>query len=337
VLSQTRSRERALGALPADEAIARSLERVCESTGDSQRVSELLASRAERTADGAERSALLVRAARHLIDLGEVPKTGNLPRPIALGDPRDPRDRRVAESALGLVDRARAANPESLGAGLYYGSLAMALERPRDATTAFYAIIERSAGKRPRSLATVYLELGKAHLHPSLDEFAEALEALKAGFAIDLRNGELAMLLGLLALDLGDEKTAERAFLAVVTLARKEESSPDLSTTAERASFAPPAPSSSALGEAGAADVRVEIGSDPFLPASGRADMSRRQHQRDALMALCHLAAMAYSHRDFIKSRRWISKAIREDPSHPEALALLQRLDANDRGAFRGG
>jgi tetratricopeptide (TPR) repeat protein len=313
--------ERVLQALPGDEDVARSLEHVCESAGDSERLSELLASRADRTADGAEKSTLLVRAARLLVDGGE---------PIVAGD------RGVAERVLALVDRARAANPESFGAGLFYGWLAMGLERPRDAITAFHGIIERSAGKRPKSLATVYLELAKAHLHHSLDELAEALDALKAGFAIDLRNGEMAMLLGLLAIDLGDEKTAERALLAVVTLARKEESSPELSTTAERLSFVPPAPSSSAVGEPRpSGSLPLDLGSERFLPGSAQAEISRPHHPTDALAALCHLAAMAYAHRDFVKARRWISKAIREEPTHPEALALLHRLDASEKGALR--
>jgi tetratricopeptide (TPR) repeat protein len=212
----------------------------------------------------------------------------------------------------------------------------MGLERPRDAITAFHGIIERSGGKRPRSLAGVYLELARAHLHRSLDELAEALHALKAGFAIDFRNGELAMLLGLLALDLGDEKTAERALLAVVTLAPKEESNPELSTTGERASFAPPAPSSPVVGDAAAAaPMPVDRGSERFLPESARIEASTADPPRDALVALCHLASMAYTHGDFFKARRWVSKAIREDPSYPEALALLQRLDASDKGAVR--
>jgi hypothetical protein len=44
---------------------------------------------------------------------------------------------------------------------------------------------------------------------------------------------------------------------------------------------------------------------------------------------------MAYSHGDFAKARRWVSKAIREDPSFPAAIALLQRIDAKDKGAVR--
>jgi tetratricopeptide (TPR) repeat protein len=314
--------ERALKALPADEDIARSLEHVCETIGDAERLSELLQSRAERTRDGAEKATLLVRAAKLVIDVVELPKLGDPASNVILGD------RRAAERALELVDRARSANPDSFGAAIFYGWLAMGLERPRDAITAFNGIIERSAGKRPKSLASVYLELAKAHLHRSLDELAEALDALKAGFAIDLRNGEMAMLLGLLAIDLGDEKTAERALLAVVTLARKDESSRDLSATGERPSFVPPAaPSSPAMGSI--PPVPLDTGSERILATNAP------QHPTDALTALCHLASMAYSHGDFAKARRWVSKAIREDPSFPAAIALLQRIDAKDKGAVR--
>jgi hypothetical protein len=38
---------------------------------------------------------------------------------------------------------------------------------------------------------------------------------------------------------------------------------------------------------------------------------------------------MAHSHGEVVKARRWAEKAVAEDPSHTDALALLQRLDAS--------
>src|SRR5579862_7935408 len=55
------------------------------------------------------------------------------------------------------------------------------------------------------------------------DDLAEALESLKAGFAADWRTGEVAMLLGLVALDLDDDKTAERALIAVTTMPSRKD------------------------------------------------------------------------------------------------------------------
>jgi hypothetical protein len=47
------------------------------------------------------------------------------------------------------------------------------------------------------------------------------MECLKTGFGISVLHPELAMLLGLVAMDLGENATAERALLAVVTFASR--------------------------------------------------------------------------------------------------------------------
>jgi hypothetical protein len=62
------------------------------------------------------------------------------------------------------------------------------------------------------------LQLEIAHAHLAGDELFEAFDALKAGFNLDRKNVELALLLGLVALDLDDDKTAERGLLAVISL-----------------------------------------------------------------------------------------------------------------------
>jgi hypothetical protein len=64
--------------------------------------------------------------------------------------------------------------------------------------------------------------MAKAYLAD--DDLLEALEVLKAGFAADWRTGEIAMLLGLVALDLDDDKTAERALIAVTTMPARKDS-----------------------------------------------------------------------------------------------------------------
>src|SRR5262249_10195592 len=85
-----------------------------------------------------------------------------------------------------------------------------------DALTRLEPVFARGRAKRGPVAAELHLVGAKAHL--AHDELLEAFEKLKAGFAIDPRHRELAMLAGLVALDLGDERTAERAFLAVVRL-----------------------------------------------------------------------------------------------------------------------
>jgi tetratricopeptide (TPR) repeat protein len=222
--------------------LARRLEHVCEIAGDVGRLSELLVARAERTSSVPEKTALLLRAASL-----------------------------SPSNALGVIELARAANPQSLEAALAYADLQMKLGRPRDALAALTEIASRNAGKRSALLASVHLALGKAHL--AVDELGEALDTLKAGLAIDMRNAELAMLLGLVAIDLGDEKTAERALVAVVTLA------------------------------------------------------SRPDANVDGVSALFHLASMASTIGDEPKARKWLARALRDDPAHAPSLSLLRRLD----------
>jgi tetratricopeptide (TPR) repeat protein len=256
--------ERAIVAVPDHEDLRRCLERVCELGGDWKRLSALLAARAERTSDAPEKATLLLQAASLLV-------------------PED----RDAKAALHLIETARTVHPESIEAALAYARVQTTLGRPQDALPPLTEIVERNAGKRWPLLASVYLELGKAHL--AIDELAEAFDALKAGFAIDVRIAEMAMLLGLVALDLGDEKTAERALLAVVTLPPRKETS---------------------------------AGDDGVI---------------DTVAALCHLASIAQASGDLVKARRWASKAVREDPTHEGAQALLGRLTPSEPSAVALG
>jgi tetratricopeptide (TPR) repeat protein len=192
--------ERALALLPEDVFISERLEKLCEAAGDWKRMASLLVARAEKRADVVERGRLLIRAAELLAE-----------------------GSRDLAGALRLFELARAADPESIEAALGFARVEMALGRPRDAIPPLHDLIERARGRRFPLLAGAYFEMGRAHL--ALDELVEGLDALKAGFAVDYRHGELAMLLGLVAVDLGDEKTAERALLAVATLAPKKEGS----------------------------------------------------------------------------------------------------------------
>jgi Flp pilus assembly protein TadD len=193
--------ERALKASSDNAELARRLEQVCEMTADKERLAELLVARAERTSTSSDKAALLLRAATlFLWDVGS------------------------ASGALALVERARSVGAEGaagIDVALRCAKLYLALGRPRDAITALAEVIGRSRGKRSPLLATAHLDLAKAHL--AVDELVEAFEALKAGFSIDVRNPELAMLLGLVAIDLGELKAAERALLAVATFTPKDD------------------------------------------------------------------------------------------------------------------
>jgi tetratricopeptide (TPR) repeat protein len=188
------SLEGVLRRLPDSVELAKRLERVCEVTGDHERLSELLAVRAERSRDVGEKSALFLRAAGLVIQ-----------------------DGRGAARAVPLIERARSVEPQSLEAALAWARARRDLGRPGDALAALEDVVARNGSKRDPRLGEVHLEIAKLYL--AQDDLAEAFDALKAGFAIQGHPSELGVLLGLVAIDLGDDKTAERALMAVALAA----------------------------------------------------------------------------------------------------------------------
>jgi predicted negative regulator of RcsB-dependent stress response len=135
-------------------------------------------------------------------------------------------------SGLPFIERARAVHPESIEATLAWAQLEAASGRSQNVLVALQDVAQRNRGKRTPLLAAVYFMIANAHL--AADDLVEALEALKAGFAIDLHCAELALLLGLVALDLGEDRTAARAFLAVAMAAARKEGTSTGATPADR-------------------------------------------------------------------------------------------------------
>ncbi len=113
-----------------------------------------------------------------------------------------------------------------------WARLQRASGRTREALDALQDVARHARAKRSPALASVYLEIAEAHL--AGDDLLEAFDALKAGFAIDWHSGKLALLLGLVALDVGDDKIAERALLAVAMAAPRKEGSSAGATDAEK-------------------------------------------------------------------------------------------------------
>jgi lipopolysaccharide biosynthesis regulator YciM len=245
--------EGALDLVPDSPELMKWLERICEKTGDWARVVDLLATQSDKKENAADRAELLLRAGTLALEKVHAPET-----------------------ALRLADQARAANGESLEGTLLGAQVQQATGHPREALVALEEAAQKSRGKRSPLIARVYLEMGKAHL--AVDELIEALEALKVAFSMDARSGEIAMLLGLVAFDLDDERTAERVFLGV----------------------------------------------------AGKTPQTDAEKQAQAKAYTC-LASMAYAKGELAKARRLVGKAIGVEPSHPEALALLEKL--GDPGA----
>ncbi len=160
---------------------------------DWERLANLLVARARQHADGAPRTQMLLRAANVLL--------------VDAGRP---------EAALDAIELARSANPDDVDVLLSWARIQVALGRANHALIMLYEAAERLQGKKTPALASIHLAIGKAHL--AVDEVVEAFDALETAFAIDWRTEDLAMLLGLVAVDLADERAAERAFSAVTTL-----------------------------------------------------------------------------------------------------------------------
>jgi lipopolysaccharide biosynthesis regulator YciM len=71
-------------------------------------------------------------------------------------------------------------------------------------------------GRRMKQLSAVYHEMSAIQLQEGF--LNEALQSITKAFEMDVRNGQLAMQLGQLALDLEDEEAAVRAFRAVTMM-----------------------------------------------------------------------------------------------------------------------
>jgi tetratricopeptide (TPR) repeat protein len=213
--------ESALARAPESDELMRRLERVCEMTGDVARLANLLIAHAERepragseqsAASADERTRLLVRAGLLLLDGAQDP-----------------------DGALRVAERARASDGESLDAVLLWASAQRRLGRPGEALAAIHQATTRAKGKRTPVLARLHLEAARAHL--AIDEIVEAFDSLKAGFSLDWRNAEIAMLLGLVAIDLDDEKLAERALSGLGTTPARDASGASLDATLQAGAF----------------------------------------------------------------------------------------------------
>ena len=71
-------------------------------------------------------------------------------------------------------------------------------------------------GRRSKQLSLVYQEISSIQLMQGF--LSEAMDSLTKAFEMDVRNGQLAMQLAQLALDIDEEETALRAFRSVTMM-----------------------------------------------------------------------------------------------------------------------
>jgi Flp pilus assembly protein TadD len=170
--------------------------------GDWTRLSELLLERADRTNDPAMRESLRLRAAEHLERAG------------------------TAERALSILESVHTERPASVEASLRCAGVLMTLDRPHDALALLQSALDGARDKVAALRADVLLEMAKAHV--ALEQPACAFDALAAAFSIHRGNREVAMLLGVIAYELGDTKTAETALRAVLKLSADDSTDTEL-------------------------------------------------------------------------------------------------------------
>jgi tetratricopeptide (TPR) repeat protein len=141
--------------------------------------------------------------------LGEAPDNAPLTQRLARICEQDKDWTRLAR----LADTLRSKNPDNVEAVLLWANALRGLSRAGEALAGLTQALERNRGKRSPLVARLMLETARSHL--ALDEIVEAFDQLKASYAIDARNPEGAMLLALVAIDLDDDRTAERALFTV--------------------------------------------------------------------------------------------------------------------------
>jgi tetratricopeptide (TPR) repeat protein len=140
---------------------------------------------------------------------------------------------------LRVIAPLRKTKPDSIEALLLWARAKVAAGRADQAVPVLHEAAKSHGGKRSPLLASIYLEIGRAHL--AVDEVVEAFDALESAFGADWRTRDVALLLGFVALDLGEEKAADRAFMAVTTLPTvplgKEASGPGIEAATKAVAF----------------------------------------------------------------------------------------------------
>ncbi|MDX2052164.1 MAG: tetratricopeptide repeat protein [Polyangiaceae bacterium] len=185
--------ERACAAAPNNELLRENLYRVYAETHAHAELGELLLRDAASAADVSTRLNLMYRAVEHLLE-----PEGDLGR------------------ALSVLKEAQELSPESVP-GLVLLARAHAVGGDLVAAdNVLTTLIESYRGRRAKVLANVHRE--RARILLLQEEPREALSAMTQAFEMDLKNYEIAMELGLLALDHHDDELATRAFRTVAMM-----------------------------------------------------------------------------------------------------------------------
>lgn len=260
----------ALQRLPADRVLRDKVRSVVERAGAERELSVLLVQDAKSVKNREEKAALLLKAA----DL------------LAKYD---------SEESGALLKKAHEAHPTVNSAVRLSRSQAQRGERAE----ALQRLVNMTSGNSSHEARTAaYQELARLHL--AADELVEAYEVLNEAYKLERRNGSVALLLGMLALDLGDERLARRVLRSVTTM-RLRASEGAAPTSGDRASGA-------------------------RLSSFQTSERGLGASTEEKAKAYILLGEIAKNHGDASAARKLVNQAILEDPSNDRAQALLQAL-----------
>lgn len=201
--------EQALVATPDDDMLQKKLRVVYERAGEFGKLGDLLLAEADAEEDPAKQGERLVQAADVLSRIPE-----------------------GTDRAVAALRRAREKNPESIKIAVLMaraqvtgGDRAGGLKSLRD-------LLAARKGKQSRKVIAVYRELARLYLQE--DDLFEAYDALTVAHELNRFDAQIAMLLGTVAADLDDYKTAERAFRAITLMKNKQPGSRDGATPEDK-------------------------------------------------------------------------------------------------------
>ncbi|MES1178928.1 MAG: tetratricopeptide repeat protein [Myxococcales bacterium] len=118
-----------------------------------------------------------------------------------------------APAAVQVLESARQENPESVEVVVLLARAYAGARRAEEALALLNAIADANKGRRTKALGGIYGTMAQIHLDEGY--LTDALQALGKAFELDPKNGELAMRLGQLAVEIDEDEVALRAFRAV--------------------------------------------------------------------------------------------------------------------------
>ncbi|WP_437722098.1 tetratricopeptide repeat protein [Sorangium sp. So ce861] len=201
--------ERARRAAPGNAEIRERLRALYAEIGASRELAAITLEEAAAASDVAGRFALLVKAGRLLLEVGD------------------------AAQAAPVLREARSLRPEDQEVALLLVDALTAAGSPKEARAVTSELIVASKGRRSRLLGAVYHRL--ARIEDAEGNPRESLTALSRALENDPQNGELAMALGESALGLGEQDIAARAYRAVTLMKIAPEPGEGGTTLAARA------------------------------------------------------------------------------------------------------